>query len=240
MIAGMTVFFVWEEKNPDVMRLKTALIRYERMGRGDFPRGVDPATGMNSMETYIAGRFGHVMNNPEAWSSQFMHNLLTKKERKSAEQIVAKHGQPSGEAMAAARAALGNAIDSYEKAKADPFKMRSIMWPMAFLGFILAAFLSIACALLFRGGLLMRALGIAVVTRDGSDASRLRMLWRACVAWLWLPLGGMLGAMLFPVLPVNSVVWIVVNFVLAVAAWSAALRERSLQDRLAGTWLVPR
>ena len=240
MIAGMTVFFAWEGKNPDVMRLKKALIRYEGMSRGDFPRDVDPATGMNSMEIYIAGRFGHVMNNPEAWSSQFIHNLLTKKERKSAEQIMAKHGQPSAEAMAAARATLGNTIDSYEKARSDPFKMRSIMWPMAFGGFIWAAFLSIACALLFRGGLLMRALGIAAVTRDGSDASRLRMFWRACAAWLWLPLGGMLAAMLFPVLPVNTVVCVVLSFVLAVAVWSAALRERSLQDRLAGTWLVPR
>jgi hypothetical protein len=196
------------------------------------------------MEIYIAGRFGHVMSNPDVWSAQFTQSVLQKKERTSAEQIFAKHGQPSAEAMVAARAALGNAIDSYEKPKTEKppglFVGRTFMWPMAFGGFVWAALLSVACGLFFRGGLLMRALGIAAVTRDGSDASHLRVFWRACVAWFWLPLGGVLAAMLIPVLPVNTVVWLILNVVLVVAAWSAALRERSLQDRLSGTWLVPR
>ena len=62
--------------------------------------------------------------------------------------------------------------------------------------FIWAALFSIIAALLFRGGLLLRAFGIAVVRRDGADASRLRMLWRACVTWALVPLSILLFTLL--------------------------------------------
>jgi hypothetical protein len=115
-----------------------------------------------------------------------------------------------------------------------------MMWPIALSGFVWAAFLSVAAALICRGGLLMRALGIAVVKRDGSEASRGRMLWRACVAWSWLPLTGILVAVLVPVAGVNIAVAIAAILLASVVIWSGATPRRSLQDRLAGTWLVPR
>ena len=107
-------------------------------------------------------------------------------------------------------------------------------------GFFWAALLSVAAALLFRGGVLMRALGIAVVTRDGADASRLRMLWRACVAWSWLPLSVIVFSMLLPLIGFSASVAIAVPLIVGLVIWSAARRDRSLPDRIAGTWLVPR
>ena len=49
---------------------------------------------------------------------------------------------------------------------------------------------ALIAALLFRGGLVLRMAGIAFVRRDGKRASRLRVFWRALVAWspLWLVL----------------------------------------------------
>ena len=83
-------------------------------------------------------------------------------------------------------------------------------------------------------------LDIAVVTRDGSVASRARMLWRACLAWAWLPLTAIAVAMLAPVISMNTAAWLIANILLGIVAWSALTPGRSLPDRLAGTWLVPR
>ena len=51
---------------------------------------------------------------------------------------------------------------------------------------------ALIAALLFRGGLVLRMAGMTFVRRDGKRASRLRVFWRALVAWspLWLALFG--------------------------------------------------
>jgi uncharacterized RDD family membrane protein YckC len=95
-------------------------------------------------------------------------------------------------------------------------------------------------ALLFRGGPLWRAFGVAIVRRDGRPASRLRILWRNFLAFL--P---------FLVLPPVARIfglharleWLMIALLAllgALALFSTLLPGRSLQDRLAGTWLVPR
>jgi hypothetical protein len=103
-----------------------------------------------------------------------------------------------------------------------------------------AAFFSAAAAVIFRGGVLMRAFGIAVVRGDGSDASRGRMLWRACLAWSWLPVGLIVFSMLMPLGNTPAAIAIPCVLIALCVGVSAALPNRSLQDRLAGTWLVPR
>jgi hypothetical protein len=101
------------------------------------------------------------------------------------------------------------------------------------------AVLSLLCALAFRGGLLLRLLGIGVVTGDGTDASRLRMLRRAFAAWSPVLFGG-LALLHTPPMSLPLAASIVAILVAGVVIWSAALPGRSLPDRLAGTWLVPR
>lgn len=77
-------------------------------GSGKGRAGVDADIGVKAMETYIAGRFGHVPT-AHVWSSQFAMSALTAKERETAAEIYARHREPSAAAMAAARAALGRA-----------------------------------------------------------------------------------------------------------------------------------
>ncbi|HZJ16812.1 MAG TPA: RDD family protein, partial [Chthoniobacteraceae bacterium] len=241
---GMMAAASWQKKDPDVMRLKIALINDERMQRRELPPGVDRALEVKAMETLIAGRFERVLSEP-VWSSPYAQSVLWKEERQRGEQIVARHGKPSAEEIAAARATLGNTIGEageFQGGSRHELKEQTqfMMWPIALSGFVWAAFLSVAAALICRGGLLMRALGIAVVKRDGSEASRGRMLWRACVAWSWLPLTGILVAVLVPVAGVNMAVAIPAILLVSIVIWSGATPGRSLQDRLAGTWLVPR
>ena len=91
----------------------------------------------------------------------------------------------------------------------------------------------------------MRLLGLAVVTRDGTEITRLRSLVRAIFAWmpaiLWLAflitsprIQGWVPA------PTSFAPTTALLGILSLGAvWSIA-RPRGIQDRLAGTWIVPR
>ncbi len=128
-------------------------------------------------------------------------------------------------------------------------------WPLVVLG----AIPSLVTALLFRGGLILRTYGLAAVKKDGTKASRLRVFWRNLIAWFPALLSGPLLALLMGVgggllegtplgrLPAGELIcvlsaWNFLSFMLTafLVVWSALLPERGLQDRLAGTWLVPR
>ena len=122
-----------------------------------------------------------------------------------------------------------------------------------FLGtFGLVACVGLSGAFVLRGGILIRALGIAVVTRTGQEASRRRAaLARALAAWVplialvvFVIQTGVLFNRLSPDRPsqlmVLSVVAPLAMLFLGGAIWTALHPERGLQDRIASTWLVPR
>jgi hypothetical protein len=117
------------------------------------------------------------------------------------------------------------------------------MVPIVF-GLILTPFL--LGALLFRGGLRHLLVGVRLVRRDGRRAGRARCLWRALVSWAFLaPLAcwfyiqsetwgqriPYLGDLCWAATAALALLWLVV--ILRTPA-------RSIHDRLAGTWLVPR
>lgn len=104
----------------------------------------------------------------------------------------------------------------------------------------------LAAALVFRGGALFRAFGIAVVRYDGKVASRGRIFLRNLITWI--P---------FLVMPVPITIqlfgltqefvsnwpgpgWLVIAIPVLPTLISLMLPKRSLQDWLAGTYLVPR
>jgi uncharacterized RDD family membrane protein YckC len=245
-LAGLKMFALWQKANPELMPLKIALFNDEQMEEGKFVAPHLDPEARPALETFIAGRYGSLINDAAAMSSPYATGVLLPKDRQRAAAIVRRVGHPSEQAMAEARAALGAAINAdgeldfaahYARAGEG---IHGYVYAIAFSGFFWAGLLSLVCAVLFRGGVLMRALGVAVVKRDGSDASRLRMLWRACLAWAALPLGGLLLALLMPLLSPFTAVVFAATAVVALVVWSAARPGRSLQDRLAGTWLVPR
>jgi hypothetical protein len=97
------------------------------------------------------------------------------------------------------------------------------------------------------GGLITRALGHAVVRRDGREigrtrsAVRLLVAWSpaiACMAYVGNPMFGEPRAMS----PDVAVVLASVTLLLmaAGAAWTLANAGRGPHDRIAGTWVVPR
>jgi hypothetical protein len=88
---------------------------------------------------------------------------------------------------------------------------------------------------IFRGGVLLRAFGLAVVKRNGEPASRGRMVWRNFVAAAPFVVAAYAlhgQSRWLAALPLCLAI--------ALAVCSALMLGRTLQDRLAGTDLVPR
>ena len=120
-------------------------------------------------------------------------------------------------------------------------------------GLGMVALFAFASALLFRGGF-MRLLGLELVTVDGRPASRLRVLARTAVAWaplimLVIPVSQMLNLQVkysaLRFLAENRTSLLIASGLalsrLLAGAIAAILHpERGIQDRLAGTWIVPR
>jgi hypothetical protein len=115
-------------------------------------------------------------------------------------------------------------------------------------------------ALVFRRALLLRLFGLAVLDRAGQPATRWRLLWRRLLTW------GLVGMIAF--FAAGSVALLVAadfasateregllafgtpkawicglsftGIMLAATIYTVTHPSRSLQDCLAGTWLVPR
>lgn len=111
----------------------------------------------------------------------------------------------------------------------------------------LAPILWVVWAALTRGGLLLGLAGIALVRTDSRPAERWRCAWRALVAWA--PVVALLAGACFararvrpPAVPVLA--WMLWGLALAIVASYPVLAlvfpARSVHDRLAGTYLVPK
>ena len=99
---------------------------------------------------------------------------------------------------------------------------------------------ALLAALAAKGGLVLLLHGVAVADRAGQRASRLRVAWRSLVTWgaiCALHIGAVAVAPAFG-FELAAVLPIVAATILMII--SCALPGRSLQDRIAGTWLVPR
>jgi uncharacterized RDD family membrane protein YckC/tRNA A-37 threonylcarbamoyl transferase component Bud32 len=239
MFAGIAFLQRWQNDNPEYDHLRRSLSRFNEHRE----KAIAP-----SMEIYIAGHFGDFIRDPRKWNSQVPMGLPAKW-RRNAETIVAAHPHPTAEEMQRAHAELAPFLDERGNFKSrrtprtrDPDKQIAEMSPYTMAGGILGfvAAMSILCALAFRGGLVLRLLGIGVVTRTGADASRLRMVWRALIAWSPILVGALVFSLLAQVVPLPAAIAGTTLLVLVPVIFSVTLRERSLQDRLAGTWLVPR
>ena len=218
----------------------------EKLDRMGFA-GADVAQIMSALEIHVAEQFRTMDVDPSSWEQPFMRSDW----RGAVERAVAAHPSPSPQERAAAAAVVAPFLE-YGQARFDEsaaeivgdalvailFVLGIFMFPIAILGFISAP--------LLRGGLLLRLVGVGVVTRSGAEVTRARALTRAVVSWaLIIPTGiafvmsvraGSPGSFWF-----GFEEWLIAALViwLAGAVWAAYDPQRGLQDRLAGTHVVP-
>ena len=121
---------------------------------------------------------------------------------------------------------------------------RSAWFPLAVgvtIQYLFVALPAVAAALLFRGGLVMLACSVAIARSDGLPASRPRAFWRSLVGWsafllypfVWMSLASHGGH-------VTLYGYMLAALVAALTGLSIMMPGRGLQDRIAGTCLVPR
>ena len=207
---------------PNERALNNALIRVSSLTQ---EAREERAEERAALEVYIAGRFRSMMvTDPYMFTGPATGRVLEAR-RPLVERIAADHPAVSADEMTTATTTLGPFLRAQERRH----KLK-----LALLGGQLALF-ALFGVWAFRGGLIFRAFGIAVVTGDGEPASRLRALlrglagwaWVAAAIWLWVAFGVAVGVCM-------------AVLVLAGAAWAIVHPTRGLQDRIAGTWLVPR
>jgi len=246
------------ESQPDILPLQVCLMHHSMLEKRSD--GKDHSQERQALEIYIAGRFAKTISDPATWSSLFAA-MITPGLREKAEQIVAKYPSPTQEQFNEAKAVAEPLVGGAEMAN------RFIGWSPVSVAAIQAGIMtlvlavgSLICALAFRSGLAMWIFGVAAVKRDGSRAGRLRVFWRALVTWSPLlvglvglvVLGGLCGVFADPagtksIAAAKSILvlfgiasGLALGLFAALAIVSALMPERGLQDRLAGTWLVPR
>jgi hypothetical protein len=163
-----------------------------------------------------------------------------------AERAIARHPMRTPEEITKADAAVAQLAVRSSKSLAQ-LRSPTAQWALA--AYIttwscaVVAILSMFGALVTRSGFTLRGAGAALVTASGEVASRIGAMWRAIVTWL--PVVPALVLIRFgPRIQESTIPWALVQTVplalLVVAAvWALKEPSRGLQDRIAGTWIVP-
>jgi uncharacterized RDD family membrane protein YckC len=205
------------------------------------------AGDLRRFQIYTAAKHRARIEDPATWNATFSLLRVNPRMRTAAERAVAAHPNPRAADVAAAEAAVRPYLDGERR---ELEHMRSVSGTVEFVllfAVLASAFVGatgLATAFAFRGGAALRVFGAAVVTRTGDEAGRRRAVWRAFIAWSPL-IVGIAGVEMAPTPLVAEWPWVFVcgsclTVLIAGAVYAARHPERGVQDRLAGTWLVPR
>jgi hypothetical protein len=242
---GFTLQARFLQKNPELAVLRECLVHHAGLERRIKAGDGRQARERDALETYIAGRFAQVITNRDIWSQFLPRTVIYDQLRLEAERTIASKPPPSKEAVAEAEAIVTRLFrkspDEAARQSVQQVKPLTVAWAVGYFnGLILVVIPGLLASLLFRGGALSFVLGIAFVNRDGARSSRGRVAWRNLVAWLPFVLFPLHLTLPTAVAGPGAAVLLVAGFGAALALISTLLPQRGLQDRLAGTWPVPR
>jgi len=226
---------------PDIPAVLACLDRYQKL---EQPGQTAATPGeREALEIFIAAHSRQMITNELI--VDFFDNREKKDEADQAyqtiSQIVARHPAPSAQQIAEATARLKPILDAkppiqFGQVKGVFIRVVLLILPYGF--GILIAVPSLIAALVCRGGLLVRALGVAFVTRDGAPASRWRLLLRIVLIWSPILVGVVLSVR--PLLGAFKAEAIMLALFALGMTWTLFDPQRGLPDRLVGTWAVPR
>jgi uncharacterized RDD family membrane protein YckC len=200
---------------------------------------------------YLAGHHGDVLTDTRFWSSSVARGNL-RELRGVAEQLARDLPVVDAARLADAERMLGPMLEAsardYETSIAPQLPGAAALLVLAMVGLGLGVPLvaSLVSAAVTPGGIVMRMLGLAVVTVDGEEVRRPRSVARALIAWspvlmgaAWcarIPLADMVAAPRTP-----TVAGLVVLTVMAGGAiWSILEPARGPIGRATRTWVIPR
>jgi hypothetical protein len=204
-----------------------------------------------AMAIYLAGRHGALLTDERLWANPVMQGGL-RRYRPVAARVAADHPTVTDEQLAAATATIAPSLERikarYAKEVAPTVPRVNALIVLALMGIGLGASVvaSLISATLVPGGVLMRLLGLAVVSRDGTEIGRGGSIARALVAWspvlawmIWFGPSAIERTLAAPQGPTIGA-GIVLAVLASGAVWSILEPSRGPVGRLTRTWVVPR
>jgi hypothetical protein len=206
-------------------------------------------------EQYVAAHFGAQLTSDEFWNTQAPQIEPFLGMRRRAAEIAARYPTVAPDELARATLVVAPQVQELTEERVHlsanfPAGVTAVRDLLANGFASIALLVSIVCGLLsvlaVPGGLVTRALGHAVVKRDGREIGRARSATRFLVAWspvlAWI---ACVGVPMFGeprVSPDAAGVAGSLAFVLmgAGALWTIAVPARGPHDRIVGTWVVQR
>ena len=236
-IVGIAMFNQWQQKNPGLMEASQLLQQRNSMNSRWLKNQPHPTD--RQFAIYLASHYRAVVTNNATWTSTYALTMVKGELRQFAERSVAENPAPTAEEIKDADAALKETITM-----AGAFDFSKQPWfPVMVAGAMLVIYVgfpALVAALIFRGGLVLLIARVTFVRRDGARASRLRLFWRALLVWSPLVGAFIFGSVLNAWLGATLAIVLPLLIIGVLTAVSVGLPERGLQDRLAGTWPVPR
>lgn len=197
-------------------------------------------------EVYLAEHLSSLIEDPATWSQSFP-NVGERGGRDRARRALDAHRARTPEEVRHADAAVGRMMEGETRSFARIATFTGL-WGLAITvgagSCVVTILLSVLGALVTGSGFTFRPFGVALVNARGEPVSRVRALWRAAVTWA--PAVVLLVSLKFnPKAPDYDVRLLllqtsIVAGLAAAALWAIARPWRGMQDRLAGTWMVPR
>ena len=200
----------------------------------------------DAVEKYVVGRYGELIRDERTWRLPMMQQPPFAGARTTATEIARRHTPVTQEELARVSELLAPHMPALGQPEAELLTMMPFVVPaLAAFPLLMSLFATLVSSAAVPGGILLRGLGLAVVTDEGVEIGRLRSLARALVAWMpvmiWLVVEGAAfvgrpGAMFmqwqFPV--------VVLGTMAVGAAWTIVHPSRGLHDALVDTWVIPR
>lgn len=205
-----------------------------------------------AMETYVAGRYGSRLTDERVWESRLFQQSMLVALRRTAADISARHPSVSAADLARATTIIGPELERRKaRERSRPAGGNGPAAVAASAVGAFATFCVLICVVLgslaVAGGIVTRLLGLAVVTRDGTEIGRLRSLARVLIAWspaiVWLAyLWSSPKIQVWVPNPQSPLSWMFVTLALlaAGAASTIVYPARGPHDWLSRTWVVPR
>jgi hypothetical protein len=223
----------------------TQLAAYAK--KGDATLTPAQRTNRDLIEIYIAEHLQDEVKEQSAFAQSFPIVTRARGDFRLAERAVAAHPARTPDQVRKADAAVAPLLVSSTQSLA---KLRTplVEWGVAVYltawSCVFVAVVSLIGALATRAGFTLRGVGGALVTARGEPASRLRAVWRTLVVWspivpvlLVIRYGPKVQAMTALAALAQTLPLVLLA---GGAAWAIRHPARGLQDRGAGTWIVPR
>jgi hypothetical protein len=239
---------IWKMLYPDRPSLRLAVRIHGTASDDDSAAGTELR---RASEVYMAHHFADVLTNETLWkNADFADAQLYRNHLREA--VERASGAPADE-IARAEATMTETLR--EKVRDERLVAPFLVIGVEMFMIILCAFFSLAIILVFGVNPVLHIFAIAVVTRDGRVAGRMRLLWRWLMSWSIVSLVAIIGAL--SGLAVGSEVMFDDNLaelrvaslivagitgaaLLAFSVHAALHPSRGIQDAICGTRLVPR